>query len=108
MTPTNPSPVTYFNGTRPWPSRQVQANSGNAMATHSMTFIPAIQRYEDWGHEASSKGRILSSDPGYLDDDVNVLTSSNAPVLYGDGSVISVLKSQFRKRAEANGTIYYY
>lgn len=100
--------VTYFNGTRPWPNRQVEANSSTALVTHAMIFSPSAQRYEDWGHEASSKGRIFSTDPGYVADDVNVLTSVKAPVAYGDGSVISVPKSRFRKRAEVNGDTFYY
>ncbi len=109
-TSTGISNVVFEPGEKPWPRKLTDANASTAMAAHFLTSRP--DRYEDWGHEASSKGRIFSTDPDYVADDINVLTSVKAPVGYGDGSVISVPKSRFRKRAKVSiggaASTYYY
>lgn len=101
----NGSNVTY-HGEPQWPTRQVDATSNNVLAAHQLGYNPAV--YSDWGHEASSKGRIFSTDPAFRPDDVTVFSSKNAPVMYGDGSVFSVPKSRFRKRATVTSGTYSY
>jgi prepilin-type N-terminal cleavage/methylation domain-containing protein len=103
--------VTY-HGESPWPQRQTDASSNGALAAHQLGYSPGVV-YSDWGHEASSKGRIFSTDSGFRPDDVTVFTSKTAPVMYGDGSVFSVPKSRIQRRATVtdpwgNTYIYFY
>jgi prepilin-type N-terminal cleavage/methylation domain-containing protein len=101
----NGTNVTYY-GERPWPKRQADASSSNALAAHQLGYNPSV--YSDWGHEASSKGRIS----GISVEDPDNFTSKNAPVMYGDGSIFSVPKSRFKRRATvtylSNYYTYYY
>ena len=100
--------VTYLSGERPWPNRQSDGRSTNVLAAHQLVYYsngPGGIYYSDWGHEASSKGRIYEDRGDHADD---AFTSESAPVMYGDGSVISVVDSQFKKRAQIGTYIYYY
>jgi len=109
VSPTSGASAIFMDGERPWPNRQVDGGSANVLSAHLLTYYPTSTSfyYDDWGHEASSKGRIYEDSK----DDPDVFTSKSAPVLYGDGSVISVPKSRFQKRAvvkNVGGRIAYY
>ncbi len=111
VSPASGATATFVSGERPWPNRQIDAVSSNVLAAHLITYTPGSPGayYEDWGHEASSKGRIFVN----YGDDPDAFTSQNAPILYGDGSVISQPASRFRKRATVTNAVgttthYYY
>ncbi len=95
--------ATYEPGTSPWPNHQTDANSSGALAAHLLVLGSVYP--EDWGHEASSGGRGTPTGSAPIISD---LTSKNAPVLYGDGSVISVPKNRMRRRAQVGGSIFVY
>lgn len=110
VSPKSGATANFVNGERPWPNRQDEAASSNAIVSHVLVYRPGNTFHEDWGHEASSKGRVYNDPRG---DVPEVFTSKSAPVTYGDGSVVSKVQSHFRKRAEVTNTAgdtesYYY
>jgi prepilin-type N-terminal cleavage/methylation domain-containing protein len=95
-------PVTFFKGALPWPANTAESTGDTAFVSHELSSFSLASIYWDLSH-GGNYGRY-----GLDIADSEDFESQDSPVGYADGSVIYILKSNMKPRANVPFGYYYW